>query len=86
MINKGRLLRDAAPEDLLKDLDGKVWKWTVSSAELPTLKQQYLISGTIRRSEGVEIRLVSGDQPNAQAVNAAPNLEDAYLYLVGGKA
>jgi len=86
MINKGRLLRDAAPEDLLKDLDGKVWKWTVSSAELPTLKQQYVISGTIRRSEGVEIRVVSGDQPNAQAVNAAPNLEDAYLYLVGGKA
>jgi len=86
MINKGRLLRDAAPEDLLKDLDGKVWKWTVSSAELPTLKQQYVISGTIRRSEGVEIRVVSGDQPNVQAVNAAPNLEDAYLYLVGGKA
>jgi len=86
MINKGRLLRDAAPEDLLKDLDGKVWKWTVSSADLPSLKQEYVISGTIRRSEGVEIRVVSGDQPNAQAVNAAPNLEDAYLYLVGGKA
>jgi len=86
MINKGRLLRDAPPEDLLKDLDGKVWKWTVSSAELPALKQQYVISGTIRRSEGVEIRVVSGDQPNAQAVNAAPNLEDAYLYLVGGKS
>jgi len=86
MINKGRLLRDAPPEDLLKDLDGKVWKWTVSSAELPALKQQFVISGTIRRSEGVEIRVVSGDQPNAQAVNAAPNLEDAYLYLVGGKA
>jgi len=86
MINKGRLLRDAPPEDLLKDLDGKVWKWTVSSAELPALKQQYVISGTIRRSEGVEIRVVSGDQPNAQAVNVSPNLEDAYLYLVGGKS
>ena len=86
MINKGRLLRDAPPEDLLKELDGKVWKWTVSSAELPALKQQYVISGTIRRSEGVEIRVVSRDQPNAQAVNAVPNLEDAYLYLVGGKA
>jgi len=86
MINKGRLLRDAAPEDLLKELDGKVWKWTVSSAELPALKQQYVISGTIRRSEGVEIRVVSGDQPNAQAVNVSPNLEDVYLFLIGGKA
>lgn len=86
MIHKGRLLRDAAPEDLLKELDGKVWKWTVSSAELPALKQQYVISGTIRRSEGVEIRVVSGDQPSVEAVNASPNLEDVYLYLIGGKA
>jgi len=85
MINKGRLLRDAPPEDLLKDLDGKVWKWTVSSAELPALKQQYVISGTIRRSEGVEVRVVSGSQPNAQAVNTSSNLEDVYLYLIGGK-
>jgi len=86
MINKGRLLRDAAPEGLLKELEGKVWKWTVSSAELPALKQQYVISGTIRRSEGVEIRVVSGDQPNVQAVNVSPNLEDVYLFLIGGKA
>jgi len=86
MIHKGRLLRDAAPEDLLKELDGKVWKWTVSSAELPALKQQYVISGKIRRSEGVEIRVVSGDQPNVQAVNVSPNLEDVYLFLIGGKA
>jgi len=86
MINKGRLLRYAPPEDLLKDLDGKVWKWTVSSAELPALKQQYVISGTIRRSEGVEIRVVSGKQPNVKAVNVSPNLEDVYLFLIGGKA
>jgi len=86
MINKGHLLRDAPPEELLKELDGKVWKWTVSSAELPALKQQYVISGTIRRSEGVEIRVVSGDQPNVQAVNVSPNLEDVYLFLIGGKS
>jgi len=86
MINKGRLLRDASPEDLLKELDDKVWKWTVSSADLPTLKQQYVISGTIRRSEGVEIRVVSSSQPNIQAVNVSPNLEDVYLFLIGGKA
>jgi len=86
MINKGRLLRDAPPEDLLKELDGKVWKWTVSSAELLALKQQYVISGTIRRSEGVEIRVVSGDQPNVQAVNVSPNLEDVYLFLIGSKS
>ena len=86
MINKGRLLRDASPEDLLKELEGKVWKWIVSSAELPVLKQQFVISATIRRSEGVEIRVVNSTQPNVQAVNVSPNLEDVYLFLIGGKA
>jgi len=86
MINKGHLLRDAQPEDLLKELDDKVWKWTVSSAELLAVKQKFVVSGTIRRSEGVEIRVVSDSQPNVQAVNTSPNLEDVYLYLIGGKA
>jgi len=86
MINKGHLLRDAQPEDLLKELDDKVWKWTVSSAELLAVKQMFVVSGTIRRSEGVEIRVVSDSQPNVQAVNTSPNLEDVYLYLIGGKA
>jgi len=86
MVNKGQLLRDVPPEDLLKELDGKVWKWTVSSANLPALKQQYLISGTIRRSEGVEIRVVSDNKPNVEAMNVSPNLEDAYLFLIGSKA
>jgi len=86
MVNKGQLLRDVPPEELLKELDGKVWKWTVSSADLPSLKQQYVISGTIRRSGGVEIRVVSESSPNVEAVNVSPNLEDAYLFLIGGKA
>jgi ABC-type multidrug transport system ATPase subunit len=86
IVNKGCLLRDVPPETLLKELDGKVWKWTVSSAELPALKQDYVISGTIRLSDGVEIRVVNESRPDVQALNVSPNLEDAYLFLIGGKA
>ena len=86
LINKGQLLRESAPEDLLKALDGKVWEWTVKSEDLPALKQKYIISGTIRRSDGVEVRVVSENKPEANAQNTSPNLEDAYLYFVGGHA
>jgi len=86
LINKGQLLRESAPEDLLKALDGKVWEWTVKSEDLPALKQKYIISGTIRRSDGVEVRVVSEAKPEANAQNTSPNLEDAYLYFVGGHA
>lgn len=85
LVNKGNLLRTVAPEDLLQDIEGKVWKWIVSSADLPALKQKYIISGTIRRSEGVEVRVVSENKPEANAKNVSPNLEDAYLFFIGDK-
>jgi len=57
LINKGLLLREAAPEDLLKELDGKVWEWVVSSDDLTMLKGKHIVSGTIRRSDGVQVSL-----------------------------
>ena len=85
LIDKGRLLRKAAPEDLLKELENKVWEWIVSSDELIALKQKHIVSGTIRRSDGVQVRVVSEDRPETSAQNVSPNLEDAYLYIIGGR-
>ncbi|MBN2149311.1 MAG: ABC transporter ATP-binding protein [Anaerolineales bacterium] len=86
LVNKGRLLREAAPETLLKELEGKVWEWRVTSDDLPALKQKHIVSGTIRRSDGVQVRVVSASQPEAQAENIAPSLEDAYLFFIGSRA
>ena len=85
LVNKGQLLREDAPENLLAELENKVWEWTVHSDDLPALKQKYIVSGTIRRSDGVQVRVVSENQPEANAQNVSPNLEDAYLYFIGGK-
>jgi len=86
LVHKGRLLRTAAPENLLKELESKVWEWTVSSDELVTLKQKHIVSGTIRRSDGVQARVVSESKPEAEAHNVSANLEDAYLYFIGGRS
>jgi ABC-2 type transport system ATP-binding protein len=85
LVNKGRLLCESAPEDLLKELDGKVWEWTVSSDDLPALKQKHIVSGTIRKSDGVQVRVVGATQPQASAESVGPNLEDAYLYFIGSR-
>jgi len=86
LVNKGQLLRESAPEDLLKEIENKVWEWTVTSAELVTLKQKHIVSGTIRRSDGVQVRVVSESKPDANAQSISPNLEDAYLYFIGSKS
>jgi len=86
LIDKGRLLRHAPPEALLKELDNMVWEWDVSSDELVDLKRKFIISGTIRRSEGVQVRVVNDGQPESAAQRVTPNLEDAYLYFIEGRA
>jgi ABC-2 type transport system ATP-binding protein len=82
IINKGRKLQHAAPEALLKLLDGKVWQWIVPSADLPALKQQHIVSGLVRHSEGVQVRVVSESAPSSSAQAILPSLEDVYLHLV----
>ena len=84
LIRKGRLLEHAAPEELLHCVDGKVWEWMASSGELTGLKQRYLLSGTIRCSDGVQVRAVSDTKPTPKAHTVPPRLEDAYLHLIGG--
>jgi ABC-2 type transport system ATP-binding protein len=85
LVNRGQLLCEAAPENLLNELENKVWEWTVPSSDLPALKQKHIISGTIRRNDGVQVRVVSADRPDANAQNVSQNLEDAYLFFIGGK-
>jgi ABC-2 type transport system ATP-binding protein len=82
LICGGRLLKHATPETLLQAVEGKVWEWTVPSTALTVLRQQHLVSGMIRRSEGVVVRVVTDAQPEAQAQPVPPRLEDAYLYFI----
>jgi ABC-type multidrug transport system ATPase subunit len=82
IIHKGHLKVRARPEQLLKQMEGSVWEWTTTSEELVALKKQFLVSGTLRRMEGVEVRVVSDTRPCAQAQPVTPTLEDAYLVTV----
>lgn len=82
IVSQGRLLIHGAPESLLRSVEGKVWEWTVPAADLPSLKQRYNISSSVRRSDGVKLRAVADKSPSADAQPATPGLEDAYLSVI----
>ena len=81
LISGGRLVAHATPEELLRQVEGKVWEDVVPSSALQAVKQRYLISGTARRADGVHIRILSATAPNG-AQPLIPTLEDAYLYCL----
>jgi ABC-type multidrug transport system ATPase subunit len=83
LIARGRVLQQGPPEALLAGVEGKVWEWTVSGEALSGLKERHIVSGAIRRSDGVAVRVVAEQAPAPEARPAAPALEDAYLWHVG---
>jgi ABC-2 type transport system ATP-binding protein len=81
LISQGTLVAHASPEELLRKVEGKVWEWILPSTELTRARQQYLISNTARRSDGVHARVLNNVSPDG-AQPLTPNLEDAYLFCL----
>lgn len=85
ILNGGRLLAHAAPEELLRAVEGRVWEWVIPSAELPSARQKFQISGSVRRGDGVHVRIVAAASPGPGAAPVAPSLEDAYLNCISAQ-
>jgi ABC-type multidrug transport system ATPase subunit len=85
ILRGGRLLAHAAPEELLRSVEGKVWECVIASGDVPAAKQKYLISTSARRADGVHVRIVSTERPGEGAVTVSPTLEDAYLHYISSQ-
>ncbi|HYL09373.1 MAG TPA: ATP-binding cassette domain-containing protein, partial [Candidatus Acidoferrales bacterium] len=82
LIAHGRLVTRGAPEELLAPLSGCVWEVVVPSAQLATLRREFLVSSTAHRGDGVHARIVSEDAPGPAARTLEPTLEDVYLHAL----
>jgi ABC-2 type transport system ATP-binding protein len=81
LISQGALVMHASPEDLLREVEGKVWEWVLPSTDLNAARQRYLISNTTRRSDGAHARVLA-DTPPPGAQPVPPTLEDAYMFCL----
>jgi len=86
ILKGGSLVAFGTPEELLRRTEGNVWEVVLSSRELDAARARLTISGAVRKSDGVHLRLVSSSRPFATATPAEPNLEDAYLFTMSGSA
>jgi ABC-type multidrug transport system ATPase subunit len=79
ILHHGRLLGHCSPETLLRSVEGRVWEWVIPSDELAVIRAQYTVTGAVRRSDGIHVRVVSPADQVHGARPLAPSLEDAYL-------
>ena len=81
LINEGRLVKHALPEELLEDVQGKVWETVLPSSQLVDFKAEFLVGSAVHRSDGVHARVISGDPPPGGRPLPV-TLEDAYLFHI----
>jgi ABC-2 type transport system ATP-binding protein len=82
ILEQGYLLAHESPEALLASVAGKIWEVVIPSADLPALRQKYLVSNTAHRSDGVHARVVADVAPGKSLRSLDPSLEDAYLFAL----
>jgi ABC-2 type transport system ATP-binding protein len=78
----GRLLAFGTPEELIIEVRGKVWSWTIDSDQLASVREKFIVSSMIRTSVGLSLRIVSSSKPSVDSESILPNLEDAYLLAI----
>lgn len=85
LMKNGRLMQQGSLNDVLDSMPEKVWSLVTSQAEAAKLMKQYKVSNMKTDRDGVELRIISAQQPSAYAEVVQPNLEDVFLYYFGEK-
>lgn len=78
VMNRGQLVREGTPNELLESLRGQVWTIRLSEREASAVPRQ-MGQRLVRSQSHIELRVISARKPGNDAEPATPNLEDLYL-------
>ncbi|WP_405155259.1 ABC transporter ATP-binding protein [Paenibacillus sp. FSL K6-0108] len=86
LMNEGQVLVRNTPTEIIKSLEGKVWKANLTELQLAELTSHFKVSGLSYQSNGIVARILSKEQPVPQAVPETPRLEDVYMHYFDEEA
>ncbi|MDR1247936.1 MAG: ABC transporter ATP-binding protein [Treponema sp.] len=81
MMEYGVINRQHTGEEYIRQIANCVWIFQIPVSQLVAYQNHAVISNVIPKGDYMEVRVIDERKPNADAVPAAPNLEDAYLYV-----
>jgi ABC-type multidrug transport system ATPase subunit len=85
LMNKGEVAFYGAPQAMLSETEGKVWRMKVSGDDLPLVDRKYPVISTIPSGMGWEVQVVADEIEGYDAEPYPPNLEHAYVYYMEKK-
>ena len=86
LMKDGCITMSGTAEEIVASMPEKVWTFTVPKAQIDAYLKAYKVANVKTVPGGAELRVLSPVRPNSSAVEAEPNLEDAFLYHFGESA
>ena len=86
LMKDGCITRSGTASEVVHSMPEKVWTFTVPKAQIDAYLKAYKVANVKTVPGGAELRVLSPVRPNSAAVEAEPNLEDAFLYHFGESA
>ena len=86
LMKDGCITMSGTAEEIVASMPEKVWTFTVPKAQIDAYLKAYKVANVKTVPRGAELRVLSPVRPNSSAVEAEPNLEDAFLYHFGESA
>ncbi len=81
LMNNGKFILTGIPQELNKEIEGKVWSARVPLDEIDPYIQHCKISNIQQEENHYNIRIVSETQPSDLAYPTEPKLEEVYIYF-----
>jgi len=80
IMKNGSLITKDDPENIVKEVEGKVFETTIEKEQLSSFKSNHIVVSTKRKQGKLQVRYISENRLEGSNQQEA-NLEDAYLYL-----
>ena len=84
IMNRGQIVSAGAPNDLITELNGKVWARTIEKSELAGLRGKYQIISERLTVGKVRIHVLADSNPGDGFESIQPDLEDVYFATIRG--
>jgi ABC-2 type transport system ATP-binding protein len=82
VLNHGKVRFSGAPKTLIERLSNQLWQAEISPEQIPTFQQQFPILSSRFVGGLCQIRVLAAQAPGLDFIQATPDLQDAYFYLL----
>ena len=82
IINKGRIVGEGKPSDLIKELSGSIWVKTVDRNDVESHKERHTVISSHLNAGRYRLHVLADSDPGDGFESQEPDLEDVYFSIL----